>query len=50
MKGFIIFNRENGNLIYSKYFNEEREFSKEVNYKNMVFDNGKPELIAKQFH
>jgi hypothetical protein len=29
MKGFIIFNNKNGELLYSKYFNDKGELSKE---------------------
>lgn len=46
MKGFIIFSRKNGSLIYSKYFNPSGDLSKEVSFLNLVFDGQDPSKIA----
>ncbi len=50
MKGFIIFSRKNGNLVYSKYFNLAGDLSKEVTFQNLVFDGQDPSKIATQFY
>lgn len=47
MKGFIVLNRTNGDLIYSKYFNSSGELSKEESYQNTVFDGIDPSTVAK---
>jgi len=49
VKGFIIFNNANGNLAYSRYFNEKGILSKEVGYKNITFDQQDPHKIAAIF-
>ena len=46
MKGFIIFNKKDGSLIYSKYFNNKGELSKELGFTNLVFDGQDPTKIA----
>ena len=38
MKGFIILNNKNGNLAYSKYFNDRGQLSKLNGHKNLCFD------------
>ena len=49
MKGFIILNNKNGNLVYSRYFNDRQVLSKETGYKNLCFDQQDPIKIANQF-
>ena len=49
LKGFIIFNNNNGNLCYSRYFNDKAILSKEVGYKNVTFDQADPHKIAAIF-
>ena len=49
MKGFIIFNNKDGNLIYSRYMNNKNILSKEYGYRNLCFDDQDPEKIAAQF-
>ena len=46
MKGFIILNNKNGNLVYNRYFNERGILSKETGYKNLCFDQQDPLKIA----
>src|SRR6056300_1318167 len=48
MKGFIIFNNNNGNLVYVQYFTESGKLSKEEGYQNMCFDYHDPLKIANQ--
>lgn len=38
VKGMVIFNNANGNLAYSRYFNDKGILSKEVGYKNITYD------------
>ena len=49
MKGFVIFNHQNGNLAYSRYFNDAGILSKEVGFKNITFDQQDPHKIAAIF-
>jgi len=49
IKGLVIFNNANGNLCYSRYFNEKGTLSKEVGYKNITFDMADPAKIAAIF-
>ena len=49
MKGFVIFNNQNGNLVYSRYFNAKLTLSKEAGFKNLTFDQQDPHKIAAMF-
>ena len=49
VKGLIIFNNANGQLCYSKYFNDKGTLSKEVGFKNITFDQQDPTKIAAIF-
>ena len=46
VKGFVIFNNANGNLCFSKYFNDKGILSKEASFKNITFDQADPIKIA----
>ena len=49
VKGLVIFNNANGNLCYSRYFNDKGILSKETGYKNITFDQTDPHKLAAIF-
>ena len=49
IKGLVIFNNANGNLCYSRNFNDKGTLSKEIGYKNITFDQADPHKIAAIF-
>ena len=46
MKGFIIFNNQNGSLVFSKYYTQDRKLSKTPDRSSSTLDGLDPIMLS----